>query len=142
HEALALARRKLGLASPSTRTCLRMLADCYTRSRQPAEAEALLRECLAFLQKKQPDGWELPQTQSLLGAALAGGQKPAEAEPLLLAGYKGLKAREQALPALSRKRLLTGALERLVQFYEASGQPRKAAEWRQQLEEKPSGPEA
>ena len=89
---------------------------------------------LELLEKKQPDSWELPHTQNLLGAALAGRKKHAEADPLLLAGYKGLKVREQALPAPSRKRLLTGALERLVQFYEASGQPRKAAEWRHKLE--------
>ena len=42
---------------------------------------------------------------SLLGAALAGQKKYAEAEPLLIGGYEGLKAREARIPAPARGRL-------------------------------------
>ena len=61
------------------------------------------------------------------------GQKTyAEAEPLLLAGYEGMKAREAKVP----KPRLTQAGERIVKLYEAWGQPEKAAEWRAKLDRK------
>jgi hypothetical protein len=58
--------------------------------------------------------------------------KSAEAEPLLVSGYEGVKQREAQLPAAHKVRL-TEAVERLVQFYEATGKPEKAAEYRAQL---------
>ena len=82
--------------------------------------------------RKPPDDWSRFHTMSLLGAALAGQKKYAEAEPLLIAGYEGLKAREAKIPAPSRGRLAAAAA-RIVPFYEAWGQPDKAAEWRRSL---------
>jgi hypothetical protein len=55
-------------------------------------------------------------------------------EPLLLAGYEGMKEREAKIPAQAKVRL-TEALERLVQLYEATDQKEKADEWRKKLEE-------
>jgi eukaryotic-like serine/threonine-protein kinase len=62
-----------------------------------------------------------------------GQQKYAEAE-LLLAGYEGLKQRQDKIPA-NRKVHLTEALERLVQFPDVTGQTAKAEEWRRKLAE-------
>ena len=46
----------------------------------------------------EPDAsWKF-NTKSLLGGALLGQKKFAEAEPLLLAGYEGLKLREKTIP--------------------------------------------
>ena len=67
-----------------------------------AEAEASLRDGLAILEKATPDGWERFDALVLLGAALAGQKKYAEAEPLMLSGYEGLKARESSIPAPNR----------------------------------------
>lgn len=53
-------------------------------------------------------------------------------EPLLLSGYQGLKQHEAEIPA-NGERNLTNALERLVQFYVATGHPDQAAEWKKQL---------
>ena len=74
-------------------------------------------------------------SQSMLGGALLGQKKYAEAEPLLRAGYEGLKEglAEAMIQAISKVRL-TEALERLVQLYDATGQKEKAAEWRKKLE--------
>jgi hypothetical protein len=69
----------------------------------------------------------------MLGGALAEMQNYAEAEPLLLEGYEGLKQREAKLPA-DRKVVLTEALERLVQLYDAWGKKDEAAKWRKELE--------
>jgi hypothetical protein len=42
--------------------------------------------------------WLTFNTQSLLGGALLGQKKYAEAEPLLVKGYEGLKTREKTIP--------------------------------------------
>src|SRR5262245_30651291 len=56
-----------------------------------AEAEPLLRQSLAIRANVQPDAWTTFNTRSLLGGALLGRKGYAEAEPLLLAGYRGLE---------------------------------------------------
>jgi tetratricopeptide (TPR) repeat protein len=98
----------------------------------PAEAEPILRECLALLAKTQPDHWRTFHTRSLLGGALLGQKKYKDAEPLLLAGYRGMMKRERAIPPPDRVRL-TEALERLVQLSEAVGTRDKAADWGKKL---------
>ena len=97
--------------------------------KQPAEAELKLRECLTIRQKIQPDDWTTFETKSILGEALLDQNKFAEAEPLLLSGYEGMKQREDTIPSQDKPRL-TKALERLVKLYEAWGKTDKAMKWR------------
>jgi tetratricopeptide (TPR) repeat protein len=104
---------------------------------QFTEAEKVLRACLALCQKLQPDVWTTFDTQTLLGGSLLGQKKYAEAEPLLVQGYEGMKAREAKIP-LASKNYLAEAVERLVRLYEATGRPEKAQEWRAKLP--PAGP--
>jgi len=68
--------------------------------------------------------------QSLLGASLMGQGKYAEAEPLLIAGYKGLK---KLSPAIAVEANLPEAGQRLVRLYTAWGKPDQADEWRRKL---------
>src|SRR5262249_41095412 len=99
--------------------------------------------CLAIREKKLPEHWSRSNAQSLLGAALASQKKYAEAEPLLLAGYQGLKAREKDLPAAAKKNL-PEALDRLIKLYEDWGKPDQAAQWktkRPQADPPPKKPE-
>jgi hypothetical protein len=98
-----------------------------------AEAEPILRECLAIREKTQPDIWNTFTAKSMLGGALLGQKKYAEAEPLLVAGYEGMKKREATIPTQGKVRLAE-ALERLIQLYEATGKPDHAAQWRKELE--------
>jgi serine/threonine protein kinase/tetratricopeptide (TPR) repeat protein len=98
-----------------------------------AEAELLLREDLARRGTQQPGDWSMFNTQSLLGGALVGQKKYAEAEPLLVQGYEGLKQRSATIPGQFRTARLTEALERLVQLHDAWGRPDEAAEWRTKL---------
>ena len=98
-----------------------------------AEAESALRECLPILQKQKPDALTTFNTQSLIGAALLGQKKYADAEPLLKQGYTGMKEREAKMPT-NGLALLIPAVERLVQLYDAWGQPDQAAKWRKELE--------
>src|SRR5262249_13962837 len=96
------------------------------------DAETVLRECLPLREKTQPDAWNTFNTQSMLGGALLGQKKYADAEPLLLAGYAGLKERAAKIPPPGKIRL-TEALERLVALYEATGKKDEAAKWRKEL---------
>jgi hypothetical protein len=117
---------------PEVADALAELGFNQLQQKKYTEAEPLLRECLKIREQQLPDDWRRFYTQSLLGCSLVGLKKYAAAEPLLLAGYEGMKAREQAIPAASRVRL-TEALEWIIQLYEARGKPDQAAEWRAKL---------
>jgi hypothetical protein len=60
-----------------------------------------------------------------------GKRKYDEAGPLLVAGYQGLNERESSIR--DRTKVLTECLQYLVQFYDVTSQPEKAAEWRTKL---------
>jgi serine/threonine protein kinase/tetratricopeptide (TPR) repeat protein len=105
-----------------------------------ADAEPLLRECLAVREKTQPDLWNTFTAKSMLGGALLGQKKYAEAEPFLVAGYQGMDQREATIPVQAKDRL-TEALERLVQLYEATGKLEDAARWRKELESRKAAAE-
>jgi tetratricopeptide (TPR) repeat protein len=125
---------KLGPDHPHTLTTMYNLALAYLKNSDFTNAEQILRPCLTLRQQKQPDAWTTLYTQSLLGEALACQQKHADAEPLLLAAYEGMKARAKTIPPKDKARL-TEALERLVRLYDTWGKPEQAAAWRQKLEQ-------
>src|SRR5262249_39827295 len=93
------------------------------------EAESILRECLELRTKREPDDWTTSTTRSLLGASLLGQKKYAEAEPLLVSGYEGMRVREATIGSLGKVRL-PDAGERIVELYESWGKPGKSTEWR------------
>jgi serine/threonine protein kinase/tetratricopeptide (TPR) repeat protein len=126
-------KQKAGADSSQYAGQLALLGSNFLLQQRPADAEPVLRECLTIGQQKLPDDWTTYNTSALLGEALLGQKKYAEAEPLLLAGYEGMKQREAKIPVTSKVRL-TEALERLVQLYDARGQKDKADEWRKKLE--------
>jgi hypothetical protein len=124
-KALEKAKQEQALAE-AARLAQRGLA--LLRQQKWAEAEPLLRHCLALREKLQPDAWTTFNTRSLLGGALSGQKKYAEAEPLLLQGYRGMKQRQQAIPPPGKIRL-PEAVERLVQLYQALGKKDEVARW-------------
>jgi hypothetical protein len=94
------------------------------------DAEPVLRDCLAGRQKQIPDSWLTFNTQSLLGGALLGQKKYAEAEPLLVKGYEGLKTREKTIPKQGGGELrIPEALDRLIELYTAINKPDEAKKW-------------
>ena len=99
------------------------------------QAEGKLREAQLIRERTAPNDWSTFNSQSLLGASLAGQKKFADAEPLLLSAYAGLKATESAkkipTPAKSRP---TEALQRLIDLYTAWEKPDQAAEWKMKLD--------
>jgi serine/threonine protein kinase len=97
---------------------------------QFADAELVLKPYLTTPKAFIADHWLPFYGKSLLGAALAGQKKYEDAEPLLLAGYEGLKGREAKIPANFRTPRLTAALHRLIDLYTAWDKPDQAAQWR------------
>jgi eukaryotic-like serine/threonine-protein kinase len=97
-----------------------------------SEAERVLREGVAILAKATPDGWRRYDAMSLLGGALLGQRLFAEAEPLVIPGYEGLKAREAKIPAPHKPRLAEAAV-RVVRLYEGWGSPEMTRAWQRKL---------
>jgi tetratricopeptide (TPR) repeat protein len=127
-------RQKLANGSPELASLLARRGLKLIEATSFDAAESLLRECLAIREEKLSDDWTLFNTKSLLGAALAGQQKFAEAEPLLADGYEGMEAREDTIPADSKVRL-TEALKRLVDLYTAWKKPAEAARWQKAIDD-------
>jgi serine/threonine protein kinase len=132
-EQLAEARKTLPKDSPQLASRLAQIGLGLLGQKKWAEAEPLLRECLAIREKKEPDDWRTFNTESMLGGALLGQKKYADAEPLLRAGYQGMKQREKAIPPQGQVRI-PEAIQRLVQLYEATDRKDEAAKWRKELE--------
>jgi hypothetical protein len=131
-EALKLKRAKLGPDHPDTLMGMNNLAGTFLAAERWREAESILRRCLERRERTQPDDWWCFQTMSQLGAALTAQVKYAEAEPLLIQGYEGMKAREAKIPAPSKKHLKAAAA-RIVPFYESWSRPEQAAAWKERL---------
>jgi hypothetical protein len=98
------------------------------------EQEKPLRECLSIREKRLPDDWLTFSVRSALGENLVAHKQYAEAEPLLISGYTGMREREAKIPAANKPRLEKAA-KRLIRFYEETARPDKAAEWKQKLGE-------
>jgi serine/threonine protein kinase len=130
---LAVVRERSGADSVPAAGVLAAIGSNLLQQKKWADAEAVLRECLAIREKKQPDAWTTFNAWSLLGAAHLGQQHYAEAEPLLLAGYQGMRRREATIPNEGKIRLPEAAA-RLVQLYEAWGKEAEAGRWRKELE--------
>jgi tetratricopeptide (TPR) repeat protein len=110
------------------------LSDILLHSDDFSAAEPVARECLEIREKQLPNDWRTFNARSLLGNALLGEKKFAEAEPVLISGYEGLKQRETLIPA-GGKENMQKAIQRLVQLYEANGQPDKGIPWKARLAE-------
>jgi tetratricopeptide (TPR) repeat protein len=132
-ELVPVQRRRFGSNDVRMGTFLSVIALEMLKHRQYARAEELSRECLAIREARIPDQWSTFNAKSMLGGSLVGQAKFAEAEPLLIAGYEGLKRRESSMPPGARIRV-PEALQRLVDLYTATGQTEKADEWRAKLE--------
>ena len=136
---LLVVKMRDGLESAEYAEELTKLGSNLLQQKKPVAAEPILRESLAILRKKRPGAQDTFHTESLLGAALLGRQKYADAEPLLVRGYLGIS---QSAKAPSEKnhdpragQRLIDALERLVQEYDAWGKPDEAAKRRKELVE-------
>jgi serine/threonine protein kinase len=113
-------RKQMGRDNPRFAGFLSAISQDLLKVRVFVDAEKLLRESLAIQEKKEPDLWSTFNTQSMLGAALLGQEKYADAEPLLFAGYEGMKQRGARIPQPVKNLRLQEAMGRLVDLFEAT----------------------
>jgi tetratricopeptide (TPR) repeat protein len=133
-ETVAEVRTTLPEDSPELAGQLAWLGLVLIQVNAWAEAEPLVRETLTIRQAKEPDDWRTFNTKSMLGGVLLGQARLAEAEPLLLEGYRGMKQREATIPQLPQAQArIPESLERLVRLYEATGNEAEATKWREAL---------
>jgi PHD/YefM family antitoxin component YafN of YafNO toxin-antitoxin module len=129
-DTLARRRRKVDADSPLLAGDLSALGHNLLKQSKGSAAEPILRESLAIRVKAIPDDYRRFNTASLLGGVLLSQGRYAEAEPLIVAGYEGMKARKAKIPLNFN---LNEAGERIVQLYRAWGKPEKATEWAARL---------
>ena len=132
-QALMGRRHALGNGNPDTMASVANLALAYLSEGKFVESEALAREAMEVDSKIQPDDWQRFRAENLVGASLSGQKKYAEAEPLLLEGYRGMAARKDRMAAAERYHL-GRAREWILQLYKAWGKPQKAAQMAKELE--------
>jgi hypothetical protein len=140
-ELLADARKQLPKDSPQLAGVLAQLSMSLLPANAFTDAEALLRECLAIRAKTQPDAWTTFNTMSMLGGALLGQKKYAEAQPLLLKGYEGMKKREKTIPPQGILRI-PEALDRLIALSTATNKPDEVKKWRAERAKYPEAKKA
>jgi tetratricopeptide (TPR) repeat protein len=133
-ELLNRQRNLFGSDHPEVAAPLTLLGRNLIKQSRFGEAEPLLRSALAICEKG-PEDWDFAHTRYLLGTALLGLQKYADAEPLLLKGYEGLTQYRPKSFEPSRDRFLLEAIDRIVQLYDAWGKADRAAEWRVRIAE-------
>jgi serine/threonine protein kinase len=130
-ESLQKYKAKFGSEDPRTLGTMATLSLDLLQQEKWADAEPVLRDCLAGRQKQIPDSWTTFNAQSMLGGALLGQKKYAEAEPLLVKGYEGMKTREKTIPKTGGGELrILEALDRLIELYTAINKPDEAKKWR------------
>jgi eukaryotic-like serine/threonine-protein kinase len=124
-QALKGRRHAFGSEFPDTLTSVADLALAYVSQKKYAQCAPLVREAMEVEQKIQPDDWQRFRAESLLGASLAGEKKYADAEPLLIEGYRGMLARKQRIGVPDHYHLQL-AQQWLIQFYKDVGKPEEA----------------
>jgi eukaryotic-like serine/threonine-protein kinase len=130
---LAVVKEQAGADSLAYGSELAALGRNLLMQKNWSGAEVVLRESVALNEKKQtPTAWTVFDAKGTLGGALLGQKRYAEAEPLLVAGYEGMKQHEGQIPPQEKVRVTEG-IERLVQLYEATGKPEETAKWRKLL---------
>jgi tetratricopeptide (TPR) repeat protein len=104
-----------------------MLGQSLLEANLFPESERVLREAVAIRQSKEPNGRGVLVAKVLLGMALAGQKRFADAEPLLATGCSQLEARWQPLPSKA-KEIVDLAQRRLAILYAQTGNSAKAVE--------------
>ena len=127
-EQLAAARKAPTQSGAELAYLLARLARIHSEQEQWTEAEPFLRDCLALREKHTPSSWTTFNTYSSLGGLLLGQKKYAEAESLLLKGYRGMKEREATIPLIGKDRI-PEALDRLIELYTVLDKPEELKRW-------------
>ena len=133
HKWLAIVKAKNGPQSTAYADELFPLGLNLLHQKKYPDAEAMLRECLAIREKKEPEAVTTFASKFLLGEALLGQKKFSKAELYLTQGYEGMKQRAAQISPQGKTRQLE-AIERVVQLYDTTGKKEEAAKWKKELD--------
>ena len=129
-EVFAGRRQILGNRHPQTLVAIHALGKVLLAQKKHKAAETLLRESLKDHQSQFPEGhWLTASAQSLLGESLIGLGQLEKAEPMVLDGYRGMKAQRGHF----KPRLIEQAARRIVKLYEVWNKPAEAERWKREL---------
>jgi tetratricopeptide (TPR) repeat protein len=128
-EIVEFARDEYRPESPQLASILTQTSTWLVALKATDRAEPLVREALAVRERTQPDLWSTFNSRSMLGGILLRRGKLAEAEPLLIDGYTGMKQREATIPPQGKERLVE-AINRLITLAETKGDAAAAERWR------------
>ena len=129
---LERARKRFGSSDQRTAAAMASVGSNLIKQQKWPEAETILRELVSIREKALPDDSLRFNAMSQLGGALLGQGRYAEAEPLVIDGYEGMKARAARIPPAGEVSV-SEAAERVIRLYQAWGKPQKAAEWKVKL---------
>jgi eukaryotic-like serine/threonine-protein kinase len=128
-QALESTRKRAGPNHGDVASGNRSVGTIYIRMGKLAEAEPYLRESWRLYLQLHPDSHYPFWSEILLGVSLLGQKKFAEAEPRLLSGYQGLKARVGTFSP-PQKNQTNEVLDRIIKLYDGFARKDKADEWR------------
>jgi non-specific serine/threonine protein kinase/serine/threonine-protein kinase len=121
--AIAINRKILGERHPDIAGFVNNLARLLQLKGDYAGAESQYREAIEVYRKTYPEGhWEIATVKSLLGGCLIADHRYRDAQPLLLESYPIIRS---SFGAAHNRTVV--ALRRIVDLYNAWGQPQKAA---------------
>ena len=132
-ESLPVLESDLATDNPYRAQFLLAQVECLLVLQRAAEAEHSAREATALCEANSSDQSQRLHAMSLLGVSLALQGQYAEAEPLLIATYEGLRKQQTD----REPQRVVEVLKRLVQLYEAWNRPHEATHWRTTLESLP-----
>ncbi len=130
--ALDASRRSLGEHHRETTTVMVSLGGNLLQQHRYREAQAILDSAVQLGRDAHRNDWRFFYGQSLLGAALAAQHQYADAEPLLIAGYKGMKELASAIPADDRNKLAEAG-SRIVSLYASWAKPSQQKQWQTEI---------
>jgi tetratricopeptide (TPR) repeat protein len=128
-KAAAFYSKLLPPTNPWNGVAANILGNALAKQGKLREGEIYLRRGLELQRKSfAASSWQIGNLEGQLGECLSRQNRFQEAESLLLQSYEKIKANLGA-----RRKLTTDALQRIIQLYENSAQPDKAADFRKLL---------
>jgi eukaryotic-like serine/threonine-protein kinase len=129
--ALLTSANVVGAAARSSQASTRLhLGRLLTAAKRFDEAEAMVNECLKLCENVPRSEMRTSEAKSLLGATLVARKKYAEAEPLLLKGYEGMRDQEKLMSPQLKSKRLGDAVDRLIELYSATNKPEEVTKWK------------
>lgn len=123
-----------GAEHEETLLAIRLLGTAYYAANQFNDAELLFRDLLATRERLDANHWRTYETMSLLGGVLIMQKKFDQSEYMLLEGIRGLRMREQQIPAERRPHFISQGIDRLVNLYVSWEKSDEAEKWRKELD--------